>query len=550
MSKYIYLLTISQCFLIAHGQYRDIEIDQGTVRGYKHATRDLYAFHGIPYATAPTGRDKFKSPLPAPKWENNTFLAVDDLVLCPQSMSAEFREDCLIVNVFVPGGDDTDTLKSIVVIVHGGGFLGGYGNQMLPYNIVEKGVVAVTFNYRVGAHGFLCLNTQNIPGNAGLKDQIAALEWIKRNINAFGGNPDDVTVYGASAGAASVELLMLSPTVQDLFHKVILDSASALSTWIVNPKGVEFARDIAIHNGAENVDTLSELENYYLSLSHAKLAALQATRRPSLTFSPCTEDVGISEKWVINELPQNILQSGNYTKLPLLTGYTDAESSVFYGSWDAIMSEMNEKFSSQLPPNFEHYIAIDKEKATELLQTFYFDEDVIGRDSLRNFSDYLTDSYFAYWIIDSARLHSVNSARVYLYEFVYVTSAQQEKWSEIGSAHCTQTELILNEGLLSIPEVLDENDQLVQQYLVDMWTNFIRFGEPVPSGEDISWKPLQLEKMNYLQIDLNCKNKTFPLHHRIQFWDEIVKGKGVPDSAYNMHFQYWLLLIIYVLLSK
>ena len=127
--------------------------------------------------------------------------------------------------------------------IHGGGFIAGSGSENLygPEFLITNGVVLVTVNYRLGLLGFInfddpCLD---VPGNAGLKDQVMALKWVQKNISAFGGDPNNVTIFGEGAGGASVHLLMLSPSAAGLFHKAIAQSGCALNPWVRGTKGTK-----------------------------------------------------------------------------------------------------------------------------------------------------------------------------------------------------------------------------------------------------------------------------------------------------------------------
>ncbi|XP_047523259.1 para-nitrobenzyl esterase-like [Pieris napi] len=188
------------CICICYADSRVIDTAQGPVKGYKE--NGLYAFYNIPYAKAPTGRDRFKPPLPAPA-RTYVLEARDRGILCPQPtmlidmfpQSVTMTEDCLVANVYIP--DTTKMNLPVVVYVHGGGYIVGYGNLFTYKHFVKTHeVIVVTFNYRLGAHGFLCLGTDAVPGNAGMKDQVALLRWVKENIANFGGDPDDVTIAG------------------------------------------------------------------------------------------------------------------------------------------------------------------------------------------------------------------------------------------------------------------------------------------------------------------------------------------------------------------
>ncbi|CAG9795466.1 unnamed protein product [Diatraea saccharalis] len=140
----------------------------------------------------------------------------------------------------------SEGLLPVMVYIHGGCFYEGSGTRYLYGGdyFTEHGVVFVGINYRLSVEGFLCLGIKEAPGNTGLRDQIAALKWIKNNIKAFGGDPDKVTVFGESAGAASVSYLIVSPAAKGLFHKVILQSGSSVTPWSIQHDPIATASDL------------------------------------------------------------------------------------------------------------------------------------------------------------------------------------------------------------------------------------------------------------------------------------------------------------------
>lgn len=210
-----------------------VEIEDGKIRGTKMETRrgeSFHAFMKVPFAEPPVGELRFQAPVPAKPWSDvlNTTqfspmcMQVNLLSLAPVS------EDCLYLNVFTKTlpSESNVGLKPVIAYIHGGAFQLGSSSDHQPHLMMERDVVLVTTNYRVGAFGFLSLGTEKIPGNAGLKDQVLALKWIQRNIASFGGDPTKVTLMGNSAGAYSVTAHMVSPMSSGLFHRVIALSGS------------------------------------------------------------------------------------------------------------------------------------------------------------------------------------------------------------------------------------------------------------------------------------------------------------------------------------
>jgi len=221
-----------------------VETRRGAVRGL--AERGVAVFRGIPFARPPVGPLRFGPPAPPERWtgarDATRFgpAASQNGALIGPVMSlgiGDTREDCLYLNVWTPGADRRR--RPVLVWIHGGAFVIGAGSQILYDGaaLARRGdVVVVTINYRLGAFGFLRLRDRFGPrlpatGNEGLLDQVAALEWVRDEIEAFGGDPDRVTIFGESAGAMSCATLLAVPRARGLFHRVILQSGAANFVW-------------------------------------------------------------------------------------------------------------------------------------------------------------------------------------------------------------------------------------------------------------------------------------------------------------------------------
>jgi len=219
-----------------------VRTDGGLVRGAAGTVAGVRAFKGIPFAAPPVGDLRWRAPQPAAAWKG-TLDATQFSAICPQHLHTPgsisyfypgpqtISEDCLYLNVWTPARSAGDKLP-VMVWIFGGGF--DHGSAMEKYywgdDLAHKGAVVVTFNYRVGALGFLALpeltkeSGHGASGNYGLMDQIAALQWVQRNIAAFGGDPGNVTIFGQSAGAASDSALLVSPLAKGLFVRGIAES--------------------------------------------------------------------------------------------------------------------------------------------------------------------------------------------------------------------------------------------------------------------------------------------------------------------------------------
>ncbi|XP_038219763.1 esterase FE4-like [Zerene cesonia] len=219
-----------------------IKVSEGVLEGSKVDNvygKPYFSFKGIPYAEPPVGDLRFKAPKPRTPWigvreaKEHGPESCQYNILLPQSTECKGDEDCLYLNVYTPNIEPENPLP-VMVYIHGGGFVCGRGNseQYGPEFLIKHNVILVTINYRLGILGFLCLDTEDIPGNAGMKDQVAALRWVQNNISNFGGDPDNVTIFGESAGAASVSAHLVSPMTKGLFKRAIMQSGTSLCPWV------------------------------------------------------------------------------------------------------------------------------------------------------------------------------------------------------------------------------------------------------------------------------------------------------------------------------
>lgn len=239
--------------------------------------------------------------------------------------------------------------------VHGGGFMIGHGNMLTPKKLVNsKKIIAVTFNYRLGAHSFLCLGTEDIPGNSGMKDQVALLRWAKQNIESFGGNPHDVTISGQSAEAASVALLMISKMAKGLFNKVIPESGDSFSPFSVQVNPIHNAKEYAKLLGFVDSSDISDLETFYKNAPYEFIQSGNVLYRTDNVFllAPCVErDIG--EERFFEEDPLSILERGDFENLPILHGFDNMEGLMRIDVFDQWKDKMNTNFKEFIPPDLE-----------------------------------------------------------------------------------------------------------------------------------------------------------------------------------------------------
>lgn len=391
----------------------------------------------------------------------------------------EPKEDCLVANVFVPDTDEKSL--PVVVYVHGGAFQGGSGNLFSPYKMVDEGkFIAVNFNYRLGVQGFLCLGTEDIPGNAGMKDQVALLRWVNRNIASFGGNPDDVTLTGYSAGSSSVDLITLSASAKGLFNKVIPESGVGYSELGVQIDPFVNAKEFASQLGFESEDVY-ELEKFYKQATFEQLTSDSFFDRPgSFVMVPCVErDTGSGA--FLKEPPGEIMKRGDFPKLPTLIGFASKEGLLrakMFSQWKDLM---NADFSTFLPVDLKFRNQEEKDEVIKKIKHFYFDDKPVSEETYQGFINYFGDYMFSYPTVRAARLQAkAGNENVFLYQYSYyddiLISLRHSSDPEVkGADHSAQTFALLSLSMMpNVPE--SENYVKFKAILRKLWINFIKTG--------------------------------------------------------------------------
>ena len=236
--------------------YGDIE---GLVSSYPNSSftyRSVSKFLGIPFAAAPIGELRLKPPKEPVAWKPNVRQAKKHGNICMQKKTYEFfvrmfiqnftySEDCLYLDIYTP---NVTLSLPVMFYIHGGGYVYRTAITFPSDLLALHGVMVVVIQYRLGPFGFLTTGDSAAPGNFGMLDQVAALQWVKDNIKGFGGDPDKVTIFGLSAGGTSVSLHLLSPLSEGLFHQAIAESGVDLSPFAVQPVsfGLRFANELQI----------------------------------------------------------------------------------------------------------------------------------------------------------------------------------------------------------------------------------------------------------------------------------------------------------------
>ncbi|KAK3849905.1 hypothetical protein Pcinc_043356 [Petrolisthes cinctipes] len=328
----------------SEGDSVKVELTQGVVEGVALPTggtdsnRVYYSFRGIPYAKPPLGKLRFKDPVPAEGWEG--IRAPFNPPPCPQldligffqqKFSPVGEEDCLYLHVYTPKVGETDSPLPVMVYIHGGGFLFGEGDtaggSALP--LLTKDVVLVSLQYRLGALGFISTEDSALPGNMGLRDQTQAFRWVQHNIHSFGGDPDRVTIFGESAGAAAVHFQILSPEAEGLFHRAILQSGTTLNPWALRHDHKQSAISVGKKLGCLGADdddvegeALLECLQEIPAGQIVAVGSMSTTEMPFMMFVPRVDGEFLPAH------PASLLATGRYNKVDLISGVNKHEGAM------------------------------------------------------------------------------------------------------------------------------------------------------------------------------------------------------------------------------
>ncbi|KAJ6648964.1 Venom carboxylesterase-6 [Pseudolycoriella hygida] len=329
-------------------------------------------------------------------------------------------EDCLFLNVFAPKEKKSNDLP-VMVFIHGGAFVCGDSNVHKPNYFMDEQVILVTLNYRLAALGFLNTGDSVVRGNMGLKDQLMALTWINSNIKYFGGDPNRVTLFGESAGAASVCYHILSPRSKGLFSKAIAQSGTSLNFWAMYPHPKKQSQRFAakfgcsVEDSKEMVACLKKINAADLVKEHIEMR--QYLKDGITVFVP-TLEAYVDENTFMSEDPRVLLKEGRFYKVPMIAGVTSEEglvTSAIMAVNQTKLEEANERFTWWLSRTWN--IAEDDEKA-KLVRKFYFgnNDNIATASLLTNYTNCLSDGYFFVSNHQYAKLYSDHAPiRLYYY---------------------------------------------------------------------------------------------------------------------------------------
>lgn len=403
----------------------------------------------------------------------------------------EGDENCLFLNVYTLSLNQ-DSKIPVMVFIHGGAFTSGSGDVESGYGpefLLQHDVVLVTLNYRLEVLGFLCLDTPEVPGNAGMKDQVAALRWVRNNIQQFGGDPNNVTLFGESAGAASVVYHMQSFMSRGLFHKAICQSGSPLADWTQGKDGLSRAFRVAKYLGKEtkNKEELYEfLKNTpakkFSKITIRTMTADEKFRGLPIHFAPVAEKKFDNvEPFLTEELIETLLR-GNIMKIPMMLGYNNVEGLLMVADQLKKVEFINKNPHCYVPRELARVIT--EEKAIEFghrIKKFYFGEKEISQHTIASFINLLSDLYFVFSTHRFAHFYSSIHEKVYMFRFCLDTDLNVVKvlssMSHVkGACHADDLFYIFHNALNSDAYKEQKMIQDIVYRLTKLWTDFAKTG--------------------------------------------------------------------------
>jgi len=490
-----------------------VPVDGGLVAGVWEHNAETRAYRGIPFAAPPVGNLRWAAPHPVQPWTGvrhaDTFSAEcmqpsrpEDSVYAEYSGQQAMSEDCLYLNVFAPARIPAKKLP-VMVWIYGGAFQQGAATNptFVRGNLVRRGVILVTFNYRLGAFGFLAHpeltaeSGHHASGNYGLMDQLEALRWVKRNIAAFGGNPDNVTIFGQSAGGASVVDLMAAPSGKNLFHRAIAESVGLLpmdSLEQAEKRGENFAA----HAGSGDLASLR-------ALPAVDILRLGAQMQPPL--------FPIVDGWVMPESASDVFAEGKQADIPFLTGWNADEGTTFPHSKTA--SEFKDKIEKRLGEN-----------AAAALRLYPAAND---GQAQRSSMEITGDNVLTLGVLKAVRDQIAKAnQQVFLYHFEHPQPffadqnfRELQPAAALGVFHSSEYPYIFG-TLHVLTRAWTDDDRKISDMMQQYWSNFARTGNPNGPGVPV-WQNFEQPKESALLIRSTTEMGTIPGIDRLDFLDRI-----------------------------
>lgn len=476
----------------------------GVVSGAETRDELVEVFKGIPFAAPPVGDLRWRPPQPPAVW--------DGVRRCDAFGAKSLQrkgwdkggqsEDCLYLNVWRPRNSGTEK-RPVMVWIHGGGFTQGSGHQP-GYDgtqLAKRGVVLVTINYRLGALGFMAhpaLSAESpnrSSGNYAILDQIAALKWVRDNISSFGGDPNNVTIFGESAGGTSVYLLTATPLSKGLFHRAIMQSPWLDPTIFRDLKKENENGAPAEFDGEEQVSRLFGEEDTQVLAKLRKLPAEEILEQVKQRWPVVTDG------WVFPKDPHQIYADGDQHDIPVIVGTNRDEGTMFAprkafgGTLENYKAAMTERYGAHGDKVAEFYAPTSNDKLWGVAVK------------------HISDTWFIQPSRECARAMDRQKTSVWMYHFT------KPVWGWMGAAHAAEIGYVF--GNLEEPK---PEDAALSSAFMDYWVQFAKSGNPNVDGKP-NWIAYSTDKDQHLVMDKTIKVGTGLRREACDLLDEILKER-------------------------
>jgi len=456
-----------------------VRVEQGLLSGTSGSSADVSVYRGIPFAAPPIGDLRWKAPQPAAKWEGLRHAAefsnacwqtpYPPAAAIYQAMLPPLSEDCLYLNIWTPAKSAKDRLP-VMVWIHGGGFTRGFSGTS-SYNgepLARKGAIIVTINYRLGIFGFFAhpdLSAESghhASGNYALLDQIAELQWVQKNIAAFGGDPSRVTIFGESAGSWAVNVLMASPLAKGLFQRAIGESGGSFSPMKTLAESEKEGEKLAASMApAPAADAKPQGEDKPSPQSILK--TLRAKPAEELLKSAETETVrAIVDGWVLPQDIATIFAQGRQNDVPLIVGYNADEGTALAPQGARLNAAM---FTAGVYQRYGPH-------ADALLKIYPAASD---EQAVSSFYSAYRDQAFGWEMRTWARMATKTGHQpAYLYYFSRRPPGPQS--ARLRAFHASEIAYVF--GTFVWPFPWEDTDKKLSDAMTSYWVNFAATGNP------------------------------------------------------------------------
>ena len=519
MINRVFIMTVTLATLAVAGE--QVTIDSGKLEGTLNAAGTVRIFRGIPFAAPPVGDQRWQPPQPVAPWKG-VRSAEEFGPHCMQGKvfgdinprDKVMSEDCLNLTVWAPAKASSEPLP-VYLWFYGGGFAAGAEDEPRydAESFARRGIVAVNANYRLGVFGFLAHpeltkeSPHHASGNYGLLDQVAALEWVRRNIAAFGGDPHKVTIGGESAGSLSVSALMASPLSRDLFQQAIGESGAFFgavggrgmpSLAEMEKQGVSFAASA----GAKSIADLRAK-----SAEDVLAAAMKVNR--GFGFWP-----GVDGYFLPADV-ESIYAEGKQSQVPLLAGWNGDEVRM------AVIMAKEKPSAKTFPEQLKKQF---KDKADAALKVYPAATDA---EALQSAGDLASDNFIVYGTWKWIEMQAKTGKPVYRYEFDRaepVPEAMQKMGVKtLGAPHASELEYVFD-MLSSKKADWKPEDQKVAETMNEYWANFIKTGDP--SGAGLAKWPNFTKTHEVMHLDAVSKAEPEQHRDRYEFLESVQSSGG------------------------